>query len=105
MTQELLLGMADLAGRAESHGLTVFEFDYSERTFGSWKLTLGSIQKSLQFVWDGKESYLSCASSAFSHTGDPPNWEFIQNDICGSNTTVLKIVDFAWSITNEQFAQ
>jgi hypothetical protein len=105
MTQELLLGMADLAGRAESIGLTVFEFDYSERIFGSWKLTLGSIQKSLQFVWDGKESYLTCATSAFSHTDDPSNWEFIANGICGSNTTVLQIVEFAWSTTNDQFAQ
>ena len=105
MTQELLQGMADLAERAELIGLTIFEFDYSERIFGSWNITLGSIQKRLQFAWNGKEFYLTCATSIFSHTGDHPNWEFIPNNISGSKTTVLQIVEFAWSITNEQFAQ
>ena len=105
MTQELLLGMADLAGRAESIGLTIFEFDYSERFFGSWKLVLGSVEQRLQFVWEGKEFYLTCASSIFSEIDDAPSWEHIQNDISGSSTTVAEIIEFAWSMTNEQFAQ
>ena len=97
--------MADLAGRVESIGLTVFEFDYSERIFGSWKLILGSAEQRLQFAWEGKEFYLACASSSFSKIDDAPSWEHIQNDISGSGTTVAEIVEYAWSITNERFAQ
>jgi len=97
--------LAGLVRKCAETGLTIYEYRYQERAWGSWRLIVGTIGERIYFSWDGKESYLGIGISQFADINDDPSWQpFGDNSIGGTSKTDEEIFQFVWQIVSEHWA-
>jgi hypothetical protein len=58
-----------------SNGLVVYRCRYDFLAFGSWVVEAGTSHRRLQFVRDGQQRTLRCATAHLQNAGAVPEWQ------------------------------